>query len=367
MRVDRTSAPADGEHHTGAQVVSAHVTGVGTALPRAFDQQAVWDGYFREHFGGSRVAERIFRSVAVSRRHAVVSPLDEDLSGTSTDARMRRYEEFAPGLGHAAATAAIESAGLTPADVGQLTVVSCTGYTAPGLDTLLAASLDLPDRARRLLVGHMGCYAALPALAATADFVVAHQRPAVLLCVELTSLHLQPPTREVQQVVSHALFSDAAAAIVLRPGDAPGGLELLGTASHTDVTTRDHMTWRITDHGFRMDLSPHVPEVLGKHVGTEVEDLLAEHGLVPSDVRGWAVHPGGPRILATVERELDLPAAALEHSRHVLREHGNCSSATVLLVLDRLLSRGGLRPGDPVVAMAFGPGLTLCAALLRVT
>lgn len=348
-------------------MVSAHVTGVGTALPRAFDQQEVWDGYFRRHFGGSRVAERIFRSAGVSRRHAAVSPLDEDLSGASTEERMRRYEEAAPGLGHAAAAAAIESAGLTPADIGQLTVASCTGYTAPGLDILLAASLGLPADTRRLAVGHMGCYAALPALASTADFVVARERPAVLLCVELTSLHLQPPTRDVQQVVSHALFSDAAAAVVLHPRDAPGGLEVVGSTSLTDTTTRDHMTWRITDRGFRMSLSPHVPDVLGKHVREEVDDLLGGHGLAPADVRGWAVHPGGPRVLDTVERELDLPATALAASRQVLREHGNCSSATVLLVLEQLLAHGGLRPGDPVVAMAFGPGLTLCATLLRVT
>lgn len=348
-------------------MVTAHVAGVGAALPRAFDQRAVWDGYFRAHFGGSRAAERIFRSAGVERRHGVVSPLDEDLSGASTGARMLRYEQHAPGLGHAAVVAAVEDAGLTPADIGQLTVASCTGYTAPGLDVRLAASLDLPADARRLLVGHTGCHAALPALAATADYVTAHRRPAVLLCVELTSLHVQPPTRDVQQIVSHALFSDAAAAVVLSPGGTAGGLELLGTTALTDSTTQDHMTWRITDHGFRMELSPHVPEVLGKHVRGAVEDLLGGHGLGPADVRGWAVHPGGPRILDVVARELDLPAGAMAHSRRVLREHGNCSSATVLLVLGDLLARGGLRPGDPVVAMAFGPGLTLCAALLRAT
>lgn len=348
-------------------MVTAHLVGIGAELPPAVGQRTLWDRYFRAHFDGSRVAERIFGSAGVDRRHAVVNPLDEDLSHESTEARMRRYEELSPALGHAAVAAALGSAGLTPADVGQLTVASCTGYTAPGLDVRLAASLDLPADTRRLLVGHMGCYAALPALAATADFVAARQRPAVLLCVELTSLHLQPPTRDVRQVVSHALFSDAAAAVVLSPRAAPGGLELVGATTLTDTTARDHMTWRITDRGFRMDLSPHVPDVLGKHVRNAVDDLLCAHGLVPADVRAWAVHPGGPRVLDTAARELDLPDTALVHSRRVLREHGNCSSATVLLVLGELLARGGLRSGDPVVAMAFGPGLTLCAALLRAT
>ncbi|HEX2131983.1 MAG TPA: 3-oxoacyl-[acyl-carrier-protein] synthase III C-terminal domain-containing protein [Actinophytocola sp.] len=340
------------------------ITGIGTALPPATEQQALWDGYFRDHLGGGRAAERIFAGAGVARRHAVVSPLDQDLSGESTEARMLLYDRHAPPLGHRAVTAALAAAGLDPADVGQLVVASCTGYAAPGLDVRLAASLDLSADARRLLVGHMGCYAALPALASAGDYVTAHGRPAVLLCLELTSLHLQPPTSDVQQIVSHALFSDAAVAVVLRPGG-ESGFELVDTSAVTDPTTADHMTWAVTDHGFRMTLSPRVPDVLGKHVFSTVDGLLGRNGLTLSDVRGWAVHPGGPRILDTVRNELDLPDHAVEHSRRVLHEHGNCSSATVLLVLDDLLGSGTLAPGDPVVAMAFGPGLTLYTTLLR--
>ena len=77
------------------------------------------------------------------------------------------------------------------------------------------------------------------------------------------------------------------------------------------------------------------------------------------DVDGWAVHPGGPRILDVVRDELGLTEAQIACSRRVLDEHGNCSSATVLLVLQELADVDG-----PVVAMAFGPGLTLYAALL---
>lgn len=344
--------------------MTAHIAAIGTALPPTVEQDTLWDNHFRAHFDGSRAAERIFTAAGVRRRHAVVSPLDLDLSSYSTGDRMRLYDEHALPLAHEAVTSALTSAGIGAADVGQLTVVSCTGYTAPGLDIQLAASLDLPADTQRLLVGHMGCYAALPALASVCDYVTAHRRPAVLLCLELTSLHLQPSTRDIQQVVSHALFSDAATALVVLPDR--GLLEVVATSALTDTTAADHMTWTVTDQGFRMTLSPRVPDVLGKHVRDAVERLLAEHGLTASDVRGWAVHPGGPRILDTVQNELALPAAALETSRHVLREHGNCSSATVPLVLGELLTDTGPRPGDPVVALAFGPGLTLYATLLRV-
>jgi alkylresorcinol/alkylpyrone synthase len=119
------------------------------------------------------------------------------------------------------------------------------------------------------------------------------------------------------------------------------------------------MTWDVTDLGFRMGLSPRVPDVLAKHVGDVVDELLAKAGLRVEDVAGWAVHPGGPRILDVVRDELGLAEERMAASRRVLAEHGNCSSATVLLVLQELADVDG-----PVVAMAFGPGLTLYAALL---
>ena len=351
--------------------MSAVISGIGVALPgAAMDQRAVWDGYFRHHFTGSRAAERIFTAAGVRCRHAVANPLAEDVSGWSTEQRMRRYALEAHPLGRRAVTAALAGAGITANDVALLVVASCTGYGTPGLDIQLAASLGLPADTQRLLVGHMGCYAAIPALRSAADHVLAHRRPVVLLCLELTSLHVQPPTDDPQQVVSHALFGDAAVALVLTPSSdgSPDAtrplLRLLDVAAVTDTTASDHMTWDVTDLGFRMALLPAVPAVLARHVRPAVHRLLGAHGLGPSDVRGWAVHPGGPAILDTVQRELDLPPQALAASRSVLARHGNCSSPTVLLVLDELLRAGTLDGGGPVVAMAFGPGLTLYAALL---
>jgi predicted naringenin-chalcone synthase len=274
---------------------------------------------------------------------------------------MRRYIIEALPLGKEALTAALDRAGVAPSDLGLLVVCSCTGYATPGLDILLARDLAMPADVRRVFVGHMGCYAALPGLGVAADYVALHRRTAALLCVELPSLHVQPSERDPQQVVAHALFSDAAAAVVLVPGGA--GPRVARLVARTDPTTADHMTWHITDLGFRMGLSPQVPDALSRHVVPAVDDLLAASKLESHDVSAWAVHPGGPRILDVVRDRLGLDAAALAPSAKVLAEHGNCSSPTVLLVLDELLRRsGGLR--GPAVAMAFGPGLTLYAALL---
>ena len=337
---------------------SAVVTGVSSALPATFDQDAVWDGFFAGHYEGVRAARRIFQSAGVRRRHAVANPMDEDLSQWGTGARMARYVQEALPLGKQAVAGALVAAGLAPGDVGLFAVATCTGYATPGLDIRLASDLGMPLGLQRLLVGHMGCYAAIPGLAAVSDFVTARSRPAVLLCCELTSLHVQPAQRDLEQVVAHALFSDAAAAVVLEPG-ASRGRRVAGVVARTDASTADHMTWDVTDLGFRMGLSPRVPDVLSRHVGGVVEELLSGAGLRVEDVAGWAVHPGGPRILDVVRDELGLAEEQMAFSRRVLAEHGNCSSATVLLVLEEMADVEG-----PVVAMAFGPGLTLYAALL---
>ncbi len=336
----------------------AVLTGAGSALPAALEQEAAWDGFFATHYEGVRAAKRIFLGAGVRQRHAVANPLDEDLSNWGTGARMARYVQEALPLGKQAVAGALDAAGLAPGDVGLFAVATCTGYATPGLDIRLASDLGMPAGLQRLLIGHMGCYAAIPGLAAVGDFVAARSRPAVLLCCELTRLHVQPAQRDLEQVVSHALFSDAAAAVVVEPG-AARGRRVAGIVARTDASTADHMTWDVTDLGFRMGLSPRVPDVLSRHVGDVVDELLAGAGLRVEDVAGWAVHPGGPRILDVVRDELGLTEGQMGASRRVLAEHGNCSSATVLLVLDELADVDG-----PVVAMAFGPGLTLYTALL---
>ncbi|MEJ3743094.1 type III polyketide synthase [Actinomycetes bacterium KLBMP 9797] len=342
------------------------IAGLGTALPPSSNQDELWDGFFAHHYAGTTraLAQRIFANSGVRTRQAVVNPLLEDVSEWPTARRMHRYLVEALPLGKEAVGRALTDAGLDAADIGLFAVCSCTGYVTPGLDILLARDLGMAADAQRLFVGHMGCYAALPGLGAVADFVTARGRPALLLCTELTSLHLQPAAARVdtQQIVAHALFSDAAAAVVVVP-DAGSGYAVREVAAVTDTSTADHMTWDVTDLGFRMGLSPRVPQVLSQHVRGLVDDLLARHGLGVSDVDGWAVHPGGPRILNVVQRELALPDEALAASRETLSAYGNCSSPTVLLILDALRRRP--EPPQWILMMAFGPGLTLYATLFE--
>ena len=356
----------------------ARIVGFGSAVPGAMDQQELWDGFFSAHFTRAdgtpdRRAARIWRSAGVVTRHGVVDPRVEDVTSWTTGRRMRRFVEEATPLGKGAVSGALGTAGVDPGAVGMFAVASCTGYATPGLDIVLARDLGMPDDVARLAIGHMGCYAALPGLVTVADTARARGLAGVLLCAELTSLHAQPPVDVstpggIEQLVAHALFADAAAAAVVLPGDTPdlpAGLEILDSAVHTDVDTASLMSWDVTDTGFRMGLSHRVPTVLARSVRGVLDGLLARNGATVEDVAGWAVHPGGPAILDVVAERCGLAADALDVSRAVLAENGNCSSATVLMVTDRLLATRDLRAGDLVVMVAFGPGLTLHTVLTR--
>ena len=339
-------------------------SGIGVAFPPAIAQTDLWSGFFEQHFQASALGLRLFESVQVQTRHAVANPIFDDVSSWSTGDRMARYLPEALPLARQAADDALAAASIEASDIGLLVVASCTGYATPGVDTYLARDLGLSASTQRTLIGHMGCYAALPGLRTASDFAEANQRAALLVCVELASLHTQPPTLDVEQMLVHALFSDGASAVVIEPSAAEG-FDVVDVVAVTDAESAGLMTWNVTDLGFQMGLSQRVPEVLEQHIGPLIDRLLASQYLAVDDIAGWAVHPGGPRVLDVVESALKLGSDLLRESRSVLRHHGNFSSATLLAVLEEVRAGRELKTGDHVVAVAFGPGLTLYAALLK--
>jgi alkylresorcinol/alkylpyrone synthase len=305
----------------------------------------------------------VFRASGVERRASVVDVHAFYTGQPTTAERMRVFVPAARQLGAEAARRALERAGPGAlAEVGDLIVVSCTGYAGPGLDVHLAADLDLDRRVRRLALGHMGCYAALPALRTASALVTVSGQRALVVSVELCSLHLQPATSR-QEAVSQALFGDGAAAALVGPqGEGPA---IVGARTATLPGSEDRMGWLIGDHGFHMSLSPRVPAMVDRTVGRLVQELLEPYGLAPDEVDHWVVHPGGPEILERVQRRLGLSDAQLAPSREVLVDGGNRSSATVLFILDSMVSSGELRRGGWLVVLAFGTGLTMEALLLR--
>ncbi|TAJ23442.1 MAG: type III polyketide synthase, partial [Planctomycetota bacterium] len=126
--------------------------------------------------------------------------------------------------------------------------------------------------------------------------------------------------------------------------------------------TEDVMGWRIGTHGFRILLSAQVPQIARERVRPDLDRFLAEHALTRAAIRSWVCHPGGPKVLQALEQGLELPDGALALSWESLRNAGNLSSASVLLILERTLERARPPAGSPGVMLAMGPGF--CSELL---
>ena len=332
--------------------MSARVQALGTAMPDyyVFKQSEIIEEFFARQPGWDPAWAEVFAASGVERRASVVDPTWYSRPRSTAD-RMREFAPAARRLGAEAARRALDRAGPgAAAEVGDLLAVSCTGYSGPGLDVHLVDDLGLGDRVQRLAVGHMGCYAALPALRTAAALATASGRRALVTCVELCTLHVQPAR------------SREAAALV---GPGGGGPAIAGSATVTVPRSEERMGWLVEDDGFHMWLSPRVPALVERGVGRLVEDLLGPHGLAQRDVDHWAVHPGGPEIVDRVQRRLGLSDAQVARSREVLADGGNRSSATVLFILEQQLATGEVEPGQWIVALAFGTGLTLEALLLQ--
>jgi predicted naringenin-chalcone synthase len=313
---------------------------------------------------GRQIA-RLFQASRVERRQSVVDLPAYHTHTRSTGERMVDYAELAYPLARTALEGCLRDPRYRANAISDFFVVSCTGYSAPGLDVQLARDLGMMPDVRRVVVGHMGCFGGLVGLREALAAVRAHPHALVaLLTVELTTLHFMP-TLDAEVLTSFALFGDAAAAVLVSADPEASGPVLVDAYCAADFRAADQMSWTITDTGFIMGLSPRIPVSLRRSVGPVVERLLGPHGLAVRDITNWLIHPGGPSILEAIQGKLALSEEQMEPSWAVLREHGNCSSATVLVMLDELLRSGRPQRGEWAVMMAFGPGLTMETCLLR--
>ena len=345
------------------------ILALSTGVPRIrYSQQDILDrflGYLGENGRRSRAIGAIFTRAGVDYRYTVV---DETFYAQeqSTEARNDRYMAEAVPLGESLLRRGLDAAGVRPEDVDDFIVVSCTGFSIPGLDLHLAGRLGMRPDLRRTCVLGMGCYGAFPGLLRATEAVTARPgRLALVMSLELCSLHLQRNT-SAESVVSSALFSDGAAmALVGMDDGGHRGPRVVGMATHCDYQTLDHMSFSLTDQGFRMYLSSYVPELLAAQAEQFVDSLLAQHDLVRDEVRFWGIHPGSTKIVDYVQDRLGLSDEQVSHSHAVLGAYGNMSSATILFVLDRIQQCERPARGDYGVLMAFGPGLTMEGALLQ--
>lgn len=333
--------------------------------PHYYDQdtliRAFRDAWGQQHYNLDRL-EALHRHVLVGGRHLAL-PLEDYATLTTWGKANNAWIRVAQDVGQRAVADALAKAGYTPGDVDAMTFVTVTGVATPSLDALLMNRLRMPDRVKRTPIFGLGCVAGAAGLARVGDYLRAYPDDvAVLLSVELCSLTLQRDDLSVPNLIATGLFGDgAAAAVMVGAHREARGPRVLASRSVFYPDSERVMGWDISERGFQIVLSADVPNVVLEYLGKDVDRFLAGHGLTRSDIARWISHPGGPRVLEAMQQALGLTETELCLSWRTLREVGNLSSTSVLLVLEETMADAPAAGSFGLVA-AMGPGF--CAELV---
>jgi alkylresorcinol/alkylpyrone synthase len=346
------------------------IIGAGTAFPEnTYEQQAITATLkeaWQSQMDNPATLDRLHARCGVDRRHLVL-PLEAYDRVTSWGEANDLWIDSAQRLGRDAICRAITPLGIAPGDINALYFVSVTGVASPSIDARLVNRMGLSPNIKRVPIFGLGCVAGAAGLARAADYVRAYpDQIAVVLSVELCSLTWQRDDVSVANMISTGLFGDGAAAAVVAGRDTKfRGPEVVATKSIFYPGSEDAMGWSISETGFHIVLSPDVPKIIRKNLGSDVDCFLTEAGLHRSDIASWIIHTGGPKVLEAVEDSLELPPHALDLSWNCLRSVGNLSSASVLVVLQEVLAHRRGEPGTYSILAAMGPGFCSELLLLR--
>jgi predicted naringenin-chalcone synthase len=342
-----------------------HIASVAVASPSYTMDQAQAKEFLMEHYPLSRknlaVMHKIFAHRSILRRHfAFEDP--KCLINEDPDKRIARFTHWAVELSSQAIVNALGQVGLTGDDVSGLVVNTCTGYICPGVSTYLMEKLGFSKGIRAYDLVGSGCGGALPnlqlseaVLKGVGDGVI------VSVSVEICSATFQMED-DMNLIISNAIFADGAAASVIRR--IPQGLELIASSNHHVPEQRDSIRYIYKNGQLYNRLSPDLPELVGRMAGEVVLELLKPRSLKTEDIKYWALHPGGEKVINAVKDKIGLSETQLRATREVLANYGNMSSPTVWFVLREILNMG-IAPGEWCVMVAFGAGFSAYAYLLK--
>jgi len=346
------------------------IAGVGSAFPKHYYKQevlvAALKNVWQHSLPNPDILDRLDESMKVDGRY-VVRPISfyENFStwGQANDV----WIESAIELGEKSLCRALVRAGLEPHDLSAIFCTSVTGIAAPSLDARLINRMGLSPNIKRIPIFGLGCVAGAAGISRAADYVRGYpDQAAALLSVELCSLTLQRDDLSMAHLISALLFGDGAAAAVVTGADVESdGPEILATKSIFYRNTERVMGWDISEKGFRIVLSPEVPDTVIRHLGEDVDAFLGEQGLQRTDVKSWVMHTGGPKVLEATSTALGITKKDLEASWESLRKVGNISSTSVLLVLEDVYQERRPDPGTLSILAAMGPGFCSELVLLR--
>ena len=343
------------------------ITSAASAFPKHYYSQKFLLEQLQQYWGdrlrNPQMLARLHRNVNVDGRYLAL-PTEKYYDIATWGQANDVWIEVAQELGEQALCRALHQAGLQREQLGALIFVSVTGISSPSIDALLINRMKLPTNIRRTPIFGLGCVAGAAGIARAADYVRAYpSQAAALVSVELCSLTIQRDDLSVANLISSGLFADGAAAVIVTGSEVKSdGPTILATRSVFYPETEEMMGWKITEKGFRITLSPEVPDLIREHLGHDMDAFLADFGHRRSDVKSWVLHTGGPKILEATAAALDLRDGQLDASWDCLRRVGNLSSASVLVVLEDVMRNRRPEPGTLGVLAAMGPGF--CSELL---
>lgn len=356
------------------------IAGVGSAFPRYCYSQGAITGALRELWANEldslALLDRLHARAGVASRH-LAFPLQHYPQFQTWGETNAAWLEVATELGAVALDRALQDAGLARGDLDALFVVSITGVASPSLDARLINRLSLRPDVKRTPIFGVGCVGGALGLTRAADHTLAYpSHTAAILAVEVCSLTFRRDDLSKANLVSTGLFADGAAAVIVAGPKAPvwqrctrqsgrAAPKILGSASVFYPDSEQIMGWDISENGFRIVLSPGLPDFIHQHLANDVDAFLGKYGLRRSDIGAWVIHTGGPKVLQAVESTLAFEKGELDRSWACLKRLGNLSSASVLLVLEDVIADPLPAPGTLGVLLAMGPGFCTELILLQ--
>lgn len=336
----------------------AFILNTGTAVPEnSLTQDEFYTKYeaLIEDNLAKRKLKFLLNRSAITKRHCVDPNLFE-LTELNIYDKLAKYHSHAVSL----ATQAIfenPSFESSKESLTDIITISCTGMQAPGIEIDLINTLGLSPQIRRYNINFMGCYASITGLRLAQEICSKPNRKVLLVSVELCTLHFQSNSSD-DYLLSNSLFADGSASVIISSEKENSKLQLLDFESRIIPETKNDMSWKISDTGFLMTLSASVPN--------QIQASLQQKRLFNKNSAevNWAIHPGGKQIVQGIQQLLNLTNMQVEHSYNVLGNYGNMSSATIIFVLEQMLSQPK-NNFDEIIACAFGPGLTLESMLLK--
>ena len=307
---------------------------------------------------------KLFKGSGVKRRYSIMD-IEEVFTKSSFEEKNNIYIHEATKLAEQSLKKSLKKANLLPSEIDYIITVSCTGFMIPSLDAYLINSLQMKQDIMRLPVTEMGCVAGVSGIIYGKKFLNANPNKRVaVVSVEAPTATFQSENFSMENIVSAAIFGDGAASVILSSHQADTGPIIVDESMYHFYDSIDIMGFKLVNTGLQMILDKRVPEIISNHFPLIIYPFLEKNNLKIEDINHLIFHPGGKKIVQTIEDLFKSLDKNLDVTKKILKLYGNISSATVLYVLERFMNEQRQKQ-ERGLMLSFGPGFTAQRILLQ--